>query len=197
LWNPEYKGKVGIFAVSGSAPSNYWLLAATARNGGNIERDDWMDHFSGLLEFRELEPKYYPSQDALVAGLQSGEVWLSINYRARNALLTVPGSETLGDVLPKEGSYADWYGAAIPKNAQNPEGAYAFIDIMLSPDVQEGFAEYFGYSPTVNNVTLSPEVLKKIGVDEDEIKRVYNIPTSFFVELAPRFKERWLQEYLQ
>jgi putative spermidine/putrescine transport system substrate-binding protein len=193
FWDPKYKGKVGVFS-SGDA---YWMMAAAAADGGDIQKDDWLSHWPKLMELRNQDLKIYASQDALVTALRSGEVWLSINYRARNALLTVEGSEPLEDVLPREGSYATWYGAAIPKNANNPEGAYAFLNTLLLPEVQRGFGEEFGYSPSVGNITLSPEILGKIGFTGDEQQRIYPIPTPFFQDLSTRMNEPWNQEFLR
>ncbi|MDR0642309.1 MAG: extracellular solute-binding protein [Treponema sp.] len=193
FWEPKYKGKVGVF----SGGDAYWMLAAVAANGGDILKDDWLNHWPKLMELRNQDPKFYASQDALVTALRSGEVWLSINYRARNALLTAEGSEPLADVLPREGSYATWYGAAIPKNANNPEGAYAFLNTLLLPEVQKGFGEDFGYSPSVDNVTLSPEILGKIGFNTGEQRLVYPIPTPFFQELSTRMNEPWNQEFMR
>jgi putative spermidine/putrescine transport system substrate-binding protein len=195
FWDPKYKGKVGVFSPTGG--NTFWVLAAAAANGGDLLKDDWLSHWPKLLELKKQDIKLYASQDALVTGLRSGEVWLSVNWRARNALLTVEGSEPLGDVLPREGTYSTWYGAGIPKNANNPEGAYAFLNAMLQSEVQKGFAEDFGYSPSVNNVTLAPEILKKIGFTEDEKKLILPVPTSFLQDLEIRLKDPWSQDFLR
>jgi putative spermidine/putrescine transport system substrate-binding protein len=192
LYDPKYKGKIGMFQMR-----NSWLFTAVVSEGGDPLKDDWLSYFNKILKLRDLDVKLYGSQDALVAGLQSGEVWLSLNWRARNALLTVQGSEKLGDVLPKEGSYATWYGAAIPKNANNLDGAYAFLDALLSKEAQLGFGEEMGYSPTVSNVSLSPDLLARIGFNGEETARIFPVSDSYLNSIDDPLRERWEQEFLR
>ena len=52
-------------------------------------------------------------------------------------------------VAPKEGLISYVSGFAIPKNAPNKAGAYAFLDAALEPSAQEGFAVDMGYNPVV------------------------------------------------
>ncbi|MDR1655498.1 MAG: extracellular solute-binding protein [Treponema sp.] len=192
LYDPAYKGKIGLFTMRPN-----WLFTAVVSEGGDPVNGDWFDYFDKLLKLRDLDIKIYGSQDALVAGLQSGEVWLSLNWRARNALLTVPGSEELGDAFPKEGTYATWYGAAIPQNANNVEGAYAFLDAMLSVEAEKGFGEEMGYSPTVSNVSLSPQILAKIGFSPEETAKIYNVSDAYLNSIDDTLRARWDQELLR
>jgi putative spermidine/putrescine transport system substrate-binding protein len=194
LYDPAYRGKIGVMA----AMRAQWLFTALMVDNADPMNTDWMSHFdSRILSLRDLDVKFYASNDALVSGLQSGEVWLSLGWRARNALLTVPGSEKLADVVPKEGTYAAWYGAGIPKNAKNPDGAHAFLNAMLAPEAQKGFGEEMGYSPTVTNVTLSPEMLARIGFTDDEVKLIHNIPDEKFNEVDAVLIRRWEQEFVR
>jgi putative spermidine/putrescine transport system substrate-binding protein len=194
LYDPKYKGRIGVMA----AMRAQWLFSAIMADDADPMNTDWMSHFdSRILSLRDLDVKFYASNDALVSGLQSGEVWLSLGWRARNALLTVPGSEKLADVVPKEGTYTSWYGAGIPKNAKNPDGAHAFLNAMLAPEAQKGFGEEMGYSPTVTNVTLSPEMLAKIGFNDDEVKLIHTIPDEKFNEVDTVLIRRWEQEFVR
>jgi putative spermidine/putrescine transport system substrate-binding protein len=47
-------------------------------------------------------------------------------------------------------------GFAIPKNAPNKEGGYAYMNAMLEKSAQENFAIDMGYNPTVSNATVRP-----------------------------------------
>jgi putative spermidine/putrescine transport system substrate-binding protein len=136
LYDPKYKGKIGMFQMRSS-----WIFTALAIGGGDPLNGDYLSYFDKLLELRDLDIKVYGSQDALAGGLQSGESWLTLIWRARSALLNGPGTEQTADVVPKEGSYAEWYGAGVPKNANNIDGAYAFLNAMLSVNAQKGFGE--------------------------------------------------------
>ena len=57
-------------------------------------------------------------------------------------------------VAPKEGVPMYVSGFVMPKNAPNKAGAYAYLDAMLEPSAQEGFAVDMGYNPTVTNAKV-------------------------------------------
>ena len=63
--------------------------------------------------------------------------------------------------LPKEGTNLWIDLMAIPKNSQNPDLAYEFINFLLRPDIQARNAEYLQYS------TISSEAKKMLS---EEIK---------------------------
>ena len=48
----------------------------------------------------------------------------------------------------------------MPKNAPNKAGAYAYLDAMLEPSAQEGFADDMGYNPTVTNAKIAARAAK-------------------------------------
>ena len=50
-------------------------------------------------------------------------------------------------VLPKEGSLMIIENLAVPIGASNVEGAYAFIDYIISPVVCAALSEVYGYNP--------------------------------------------------
>jgi spermidine/putrescine transport system substrate-binding protein len=68
-------------------------------------------------------------------------------------------NEDLQYVLPKSGSSLWIDTLAIPKNAPNPEAAYAWINFMLQPDVAGQICERLSFA-TANKAafnSLSPE----------------------------------------
>ena len=63
----------------------------------------------------------------------------------------------------KEGVPMYISGFVMPKNAPNKAGAYAYLDAMLAPSAQEGFAVDMGYNPTVTNAKVPDDLQKRIG----------------------------------
>jgi spermidine/putrescine transport system substrate-binding protein len=68
--------------------------------------------------------KYFSAGDYIIATYWSGSA-----ARSKKAF-KLP----VGFVVPKEGAIGWFDGLAIPVDAPNPEGAYAFIDYMVSPE---------------------------------------------------------------
>ena len=69
---------------------------------------------------------------------------------------------------PSEGLPMYVSGFAIPKNAPNKEGGYAYMNAMLEKSAQENFAIDMGYNPTVTNATVAPDLQKRIGFTPEE-----------------------------
>ncbi|OUS69370.1 spermidine/putrescine ABC transporter substrate-binding protein [Paenibacillus sp. MY03] len=67
-------------------------------------------------------------------------------------------NEDLDYVVPQEGSNLWFDNMVIPKTASNLEGAHAFINFMLDPEVAAQNTEYVGYStPNKEALALLPE----------------------------------------
>jgi spermidine/putrescine transport system substrate-binding protein len=67
-------------------------------------------------------------------------------------------NEKLDYVVPKEGSNLWFDNMVIPRTARNIDGAHAFINFMLNPEVAARNAEYVGYStPNAAALELLPE----------------------------------------
>lgn len=67
-------------------------------------------------------------------------------------------NEELDYVVPREGSNLWFDNMVIPKTAKNLEGAHAFINFMLDPEVAAQNTEYVGYStPNKEALALLPE----------------------------------------
>ncbi|MBO9596484.1 MAG: ABC transporter substrate-binding protein [Cohnella sp.] len=67
-------------------------------------------------------------------------------------------NENLDYVVPEEGSNVWFDNMVIPKTAKNIEGAYAFMNFMLDPEIAARNAEYVGYAtPNAAALDLLPE----------------------------------------
>jgi putative spermidine/putrescine transport system substrate-binding protein len=164
LWDPKYKGRVGF------ADGLYIQIIESAAviNGGspsNLEPGK-----AKLAELKKLDPKVYPSNEALAAALKSEEVWLTIMWRARGVQWKNAGIP-VAPAVPKEGATPIVFEAAIPKNAPNKDCAYAYLDAMLDPEGQVGFAAKMGYVPTVTNAKLDPKLEADLSFTAEEQKK--------------------------
>lgn len=191
LWDPQYKGKVGILSSLWTS----WLYAAAAVDGKN-NTNNWDESWPTLEKIADMNPKIYATQEELGQALQTGEVVLSISYRSRAAQWNEAGGEPLGNVVPKEGSYSVVFGAAMPKNAKNPDGGYAYMNAMLDSKGQAGFAEKMGYSPTVDNAELSDELKKKIDFSDEEAALIKAPDLQYIAENNAKWKEKFEKEIL-
>jgi putative spermidine/putrescine transport system substrate-binding protein len=98
-------------------------------------------------------------------------------------------------VAPKEGLITYVSGFAVPKNAPNRDGAYAFLNAALEPSVQTGFAIDLGYNPVIRNHKVDPELQKRIGFSEEEEKLFVNPDLDFLATRAGELKDFWDKQF--
>ncbi|MBI1778012.1 MAG: extracellular solute-binding protein [Proteobacteria bacterium] len=184
LWNPKYKGKVGIIDIQ----YQYTMMAAALASGGSMT--NFEPGKAGLLEAKKLGVKIYPTNEAMAQALKTEEVGMCIMWKARAVQWQNSGVSVLV-VTPKEGVIAFVSEFLIPKNAPNKDGAYAFLNATLEAKAQEGFAADMGYNPTVTSAKVPPELNKRIGFSEEEAKRLVNPDYGFIAKNEADLKEWW------
>lgn len=188
FWDPRYAGRIGIM-------SNQWapeyFMAAALEAGGN-PGNNW-DAGWRRMQARKGTVRVYESQEQLGQAMMSGEVWLAFNWKARAYQWMQAGQAPLASVIPREGTLPTVFTVAIPANAPNPAGAYAYLNAMLEPEPQARFAERMGYWPTVTNANLSEELTRQIGFSSEEEKLIYPLDLGY---LAAN-NERWRQRYVE
>jgi putative spermidine/putrescine transport system substrate-binding protein len=188
LWDSRNEGKVGIVDIQ----HVYNTMGAALVGGG--KPGDFEKAKKALLDLKKLKPRIYPSNEALAQALQTEEVGLCMMWKARAVQWQDAGANIL-TIAPKEGLLTYVSGFAIPKNAPNKEGAYAFLNAALEPSVQEGFAADLGYNPVVGNAKLKPELQKRIGFTDAEAKLFVNPDLEFLRTGAAALKDFWDKQF--
>jgi len=110
-----------------------------------LGRDINSETTEDLADAEELLSKVAPhvryfDSSRYVNDLASGEICIAIGwsggiYQARMRGAQAAAPVEIDYVLPKEGAPMWFDFAAIPVDAPNPEGAHAFLDFLLEPDV--------------------------------------------------------------
>jgi putative spermidine/putrescine transport system substrate-binding protein len=98
-------------------------------------------------------------------------------------------------VAPKEGVPMYVSGFVMPKNAPNKEGAYAWLDAMMAPSAQEGFAVDMGYNATVTNAKVPDDVQKRIGFTAEEQKRLVDLDYGYMSKNDSAFQDWWNKSF--
>ncbi len=188
LWDPKNAGKVGIVDIQ----HVYTTMAAALVAGGKT--GDFDKAKKSLLELKKLKPRIYPSNEALAQALQTEEVGLCIMWKARAVQWQNAGAN-IKTLAPKEGLISYVSGFAIPKNAPNKEGAYAFLDAALEPSVQEGFAADMGYNPVVSTAKVPADLRARIGFTPEEEKLIVHPDLEFLAKRTGELKDFWDKEF--
>jgi putative spermidine/putrescine transport system substrate-binding protein len=155
-FDPKHGNKIGIIDIQ----YQYVMVSAALAAGGKV--NDIEPGKAVLMEAKKAGARIYPTNEAFAQALKTEEIGIGVMWKARvrqwqNAGISVES------VAPTEGVLMYVSGFAIPKNAPNKEGGYAYMDAMLEKGAQENFAIDMGYNPTVTNATVEPDLQKRIG----------------------------------
>ena len=182
--DPKHGDKLGIIDIQ----YQYTMLAAGLASGGSMSNAE--PGKERLVACKKAGARIYPSNEALAQALKTEEIALCIMWKAR-AVQWQNAGINVETVAPKEGVPMYVSGFVVPKNAPNKAGACAYLDAMLAPSAQEGFAVDMGYNPTVTNAKVSPDVQKRIGFTEEEQKRLVDLDYAYLAKNDSAFKEWW------
>lgn len=188
LWNPEYKGRVGLVDIL----SFQNLEAAALAAGGG--KTDYEVGKKKLMELKQQGAKIYPSNEALAAALKAEEVWLTIMWRAR-AVQWAKAGIPVTSAVPKEGATPIIFEAAVPKNAPNRECGMRYLNAMLDPKAQAGFADRMGYVPTVKNAVLPEELQKALGFTAEEQAKFFIPDLEYISKNNAAWLEWWNKDF--
>jgi len=188
LWDPKWRGRIGLADIL--YPNN--TLAAALAGGGGVSNLDPAE--KKLMEWRSLDVKIYPSNEALAAALKSEEVWITTMWLARGFMWKKSGIP-LAHVVPKEGTPAIVFQASVPKNAKNKAGGFAYLDAMLDAKAQGGFADKMGYVPTVTDAVLPEDLAKQVSLTEAERARLLKPDYAYAAGRSQRTLDFWNKEF--
>ena len=167
LWNPAYKGRVG---VTNQHYQDYIQMASLLASG---KLHDFEAAKKKLMELKQVnQPKVYESHQQIAAGFKAGEIWIACNYRARALQFQKDGIPV--DVsFPKEGAALQTFGVCVPKKAQNKSNAYTYMNALLDPKQLAELCQANFYSPANNKVSLPGEIGKKITLTAEQRKKLF------------------------
>jgi spermidine/putrescine transport system substrate-binding protein len=171
LFDPKYKGKVGMMGIStelGSAG-----LLAIGVDPAASTPDDWNRAADKLNEQKSagIVRSYYDqdyikalkNEDIWISMVWSGDVFQAANYQ---------GFDTLKTAIPEEGAMFWTDNQLIPVGVENPVDAMTFMDYVYDPQVQALIEDYNAY------VCPVPAAKEIIATDLKD-PTVANSPTVF------------------
>ncbi|MBP2705338.1 spermidine/putrescine ABC transporter substrate-binding protein [Microbispora sp. RL4-1S] len=143
LWNPKYKGKVGMMADSQEI-ANFGMFALGI-DPGNSGQADWEKAAAKLTEQRDagIVRKYY--DQSYVDPLSRGDIWLTMAWSGDVFQKNVSDGTDLKFVIPQEGATIWTDNMMIPKSAENPVDAITLMDFFYRTDVAAHLTEYINY----------------------------------------------------
>jgi putative spermidine/putrescine transport system substrate-binding protein len=170
LWDPKLKGRY-LMETPKATQSLYLLIAAVSVVTGKpySETQYWID--SAWPKMEELKPNVLSifDTDATVMQVAQGQAdYAGLFYSKSVNPYTVQGAP-IAMCYPKEGTFAGINTVTLVKNGPERELAIAFIDWMLSPEIQQLLAEQTLTAPSLSGLSFKPEVEKYMAYPESKM----------------------------
>jgi putative spermidine/putrescine transport system substrate-binding protein len=174
LWDPSLRGRL-VIASPKFTQSVMLLIAATALATGKSLEDAQFLTDQGWEKLAALKPNVqtlYDSSTTAMLQLSQGQFAMDGPEFSKTVLPYKMKGAPIDMCYPKEGAFAGINTMTIVKNGPNPDLAAAFIDRMLSPEVQKGLAEATFAAPTISGVTLDPKVAAVVPYPEARMQEM-------------------------
>lgn len=187
LWRPDLKGYVSLPDITTTnGPATIALIAKAW--GGDLNNDQIA--WDKLAELKPNLVTTYKNSAELITLVQQDEVWVSgySTFAWGNLLNT---KKPLKSVVPKEGLVGFVNTLSVVKGTPNAELAHAYIDFMISQQVQLAEALDLVDSPANKNVQVPPEIAAKLTYGDNVIKSLIFLNDQQIAAKRPGWIERW------
>jgi putative spermidine/putrescine transport system substrate-binding protein len=170
LWDPKLKGRY-LMETPKATQSLYLLIAAVSVATGRpySETQYWID--SAWPKMEALKPNVLSifDTDATVLQVAQGQAdYAGLFYSKSVNPYTMQGAP-IAMCYPKEGTFAGINTVALVKNGPERELAIAFINWMLSSEIQQLLAEQTLTAPSLSDLSFKPEIEKYMAYPESKM----------------------------
>ena len=178
LFDPKYRGKVGMFGDIVDMP-NLALLAAGVNPEGSTPQD-WTRAADLLIEQRDsgILKGYY--QQNYIAALTRREIGITMAWSgdilAAKLLGKIP--DEIEFVVPEDGALLWTDAMCIPDGAAHLSDAMAFMDFVYEPKVAAQIAQFVNYITPVPDAKPEIERMAAEASDPEEAARLLEVAQS-------------------
>jgi len=186
LFTPDFHGKVAFAGIQSNTMCMAYIEIAKVFGGSEDDMEPLWKNFKEYLPHVGALANSMNHQQSL---FQQGEIDAMIASTNNVARLKSLGVD-IEFVHPETGSPATPVNIHVTKGTRNPEGVHAYIDSVLSDEVQTALQQQpMGNFPVNKNVPLSPEVSQYI-TREQLPKFVYHD-----WQKINRHREKWIEKF--
>jgi putative spermidine/putrescine transport system substrate-binding protein len=198
LWDPRFKGKF-LMETPKATQSIYLLIAAVSVITGKPYSETQHMIDQAWPKMTDLKPNVlsiFENQTAVMQVAEGQADVAGIFYSKSVYPYTIQGAP-LDMCYPREGTFAGINTVTLVKNGPERDLAIAFIDWMLSPDIQQLLAEQTLTAPSLGNLTFKPNVEKYMAYPESKMDEmgIFSPDWTTINPLRPQLIERYNQVF--
>ncbi len=183
LFDEAYSGKIAYRDDYNDA-----IMAAAIVLGQDPNNPDDLEAIEELLiEQKKLNKTYWQTGDEFSKLFANNQVSVGLMWSGQSATMKQDG-QPIGFVVPEDGGIGWVDNWAVAKSSQNKDLAYAFINYMISKDVQYNWATKGGPAPANQEAAdaIDPEYAASCAMDEASLNRLV-----FMEYRTPEVKKAW------
>lgn len=174
LWDPKFKGRY-LMESPKATQSLYLLIAAVSVATGRSYSDTqyWID--SAWPKMEALKPNVlsiFDTDASTIMQVAQGQADVAGLFYSKSVNPYTMQGAPIAMCYPREGTFAGINTVTLVKNGPERELALAFINWMLSPDIQQLLAEQTLTAPTISALSFKPEVEKYIAYPESKMEEM-------------------------
>lgn len=161
VWQGAYRRRVMVPAMTRTTAVFLVTVAASLQTGLPFARAQY-EVEAGFKKLAELRPNValvYDNTPVVATMLDQGEAWLAAGLFTSYIVERQRAGAPIELATPAEGSFALSSSVAVVRNAKHLEAAHAFVDLLISPEVQKIFIDEANDSPANRKVTLPPNMV--------------------------------------
>ena len=190
LEDKRYAGKIVIPPIT----NGFGLLALVMEarlNGGGENKID-----PGFTTMKKISPDvldWEPSPGKMAELLQTGDAALGVWGNGRVRAMLTQGAP-VKFVYPKEGALMILSEVCPVQGAPLPQQAQAFIQYLLSPDVQSIFTAATGLGPVNKETKLAPAIAADVVYGPESVQKLIRTDINTINANRTAWTERWNRE---
>ena len=191
LKDPKFAKKVVIPPMNNTYGLHAVVMMARVRGGGEASIDPGFKAFKDDIGPNVLA--YEPSPGKMTELFQSKQAVIGVWGSGRAKSLADQTGFPIEFVYPKEGGVALGIAACPVEGSKNASEAQAFLQYLVSPEIQVILAKGTGSGPTNQTVQLKPEEQKGIPYG-DQVKSLNAVDWDVINKAREEWNKRWTRE---
>lgn len=180
LTDPDYAGLFVTPGATSSTPGMAFLLATIAEYG-----EAWPDYWADLMDNDAKVVKGWEDAYSVDFTFSGGDRPVVLSYDSSPAFTVSDGETSTAALLDTCFRQVEY--AGVLEGAENPEGAQAVVDWLLSPDVQAALPTSMYVFPVAEDVEI-PEEWARFAEQPDQ-------PLAVDPADVTAHRQEWLQEW--
>ncbi|HRK19421.1 MAG TPA: ABC transporter substrate-binding protein [Hyphomicrobiaceae bacterium] len=191
LKDPKFKKKLVIPPMNNTYGLHAVVMMARVRGGGEANIEPGFKAFKDDIGPSVLA--YEPSPGKMTELFQSKQAVIGVWGSGRAKALGDQTGFPIEFIYPKEGGVALGVASCPIAGSKNDKEAQAFVQHLVSPEVQVILATGAGFGPTNQKVSLKPEQTKGIPYG-DQVKALKAVDWSVINKAREEWNKRWTRE---